>query len=90
MLEADRDLYLAFAKAHNADFGWITRVIDGEAHAGGGQASYLASVTGTKARLWMEGGDPKVRLVAVQLWRLKSDASPKAKLVAVKLPDDAA
>lgn len=71
MLDADRDLYLTFAKAYNTDFDWIRKVIDGEEQAGGGQASYLASVTGTKASVWMEGGDPKARLIAVKVWQAK-------------------
>ncbi|UQZ90725.1 hypothetical protein C4J81_16540 [Deltaproteobacteria bacterium Smac51] len=75
MLITDRELYLAFAEAVNADFDWLIKVIDGEEQAGGGQASYLASVTGTKPRLWMEGGDAKTRLIAVKVWQAKRQRS---------------
>lgn len=71
MFDTDHEMYLEFAQAYNVDFDWLAKLIDGQAHAGGGQAGYLASVTATRAELWLAGGDPKRRLIAIKLWWLK-------------------
>ena len=72
MLETDRDLYLAFARALNLDFGWAARLIDGEMSAAPLLAETLAQVTDSEPRYWREDGRGPLRLMAVKIWGVKA------------------
>ena len=71
MLETDRDLYLAFARAMGLDYGWAVRLIDGQDQAALALARDLAAATNTKPQHWQEAGQGALRLMAVKLWAVK-------------------
>ena len=68
MFETDREMYLAFAKAVDMDFQWITELLDGEVDAGGPAALTLAAKTNTTPNRWASSKGRDSRLLAVKVW----------------------
>ena len=76
MLEADREMYVAFAREIDLDFQWISDLIDGLHQARPDQALRLSEKTATKQSLWTQTGKAKERLIAVKVWWLKMGKLP--------------
>ena len=68
MLETDREMCVAFAKAVDMDFQWITELLDGQVDASGPAAIILARKTSTTPNRWASPEGKSSRLLAVKVW----------------------
>lgn len=77
MLDIDREMYLAFARALDLDFYFARDLVDGLRQAGPELARALAAATRTPERLWTTPGKTKERIVAVQVWWVVRKRQPQ-------------
>ena len=68
MLETDREMIVAFAKAVDLDFRWIVELLDGQVDALSPTALTLAAKTNTTPNRWASPKGRDSRLLAVKVW----------------------